>query len=205
MLKFLLIFPIAGAYFFVSWFTPWHELAPGSTISASYLFDLVFILSVFAWNKKLIFFGEMKFQSFLARLAMTFLLAIGCLFVLINSQIQTPFKYVDHLILQMLILAPLIEEFVYRESFFVILKRLTPNKNFALILNSLLFGLSHISGIFLLPAEFHTFIYAQVIYTIPLGWICAKARDRTDGIAEPIVLHLLFNLLFYIAVANFSM
>ena len=205
MLKFLLIFPIAGAYFFISWFTPWHELAPGSTISASYLFDLIFILSVFAWNRKLILFGDMRIQSFLARFLMTIALGGTSLYFLMSSKIQTPFKYVDHLVLQMLILAPFIEEFVYRESFFVILRRLNNNTNCTLVLNSLLFGISHISGIFLLPAEFHTFIYAQVVYTIPLGWICAKARERTGGIGEPIVLHLLFNLLFYIAVTEFGM
>ena len=205
MFKMFFIIPISAIYFFISWFTPWHELAPGSTISASYLFDLIFIFTIFAWNKKLILFGAVKPSGLILRLLLTIALGISCIAAAVYYQVAAPFKYVDHLLIQMLILAPLIEEFVFRESFFVIQKKLGFRGNWLLLFNSLLFGFSHISGVFLLPSEFHAFVYMQTMYTIPLGWVCAKAKVRTGGIGEPIILHLVFNLMFYYAVLELGL
>lgn len=205
MFKPLLILPILGLYFFISWCGPWQELAPGSTISASYLLDLIFILTVMIIRKKLVIIGELKLFVLLSRSVVSLLLAFACVSIAKYTNLIAPFKFVDHLLLQMLILAPFIEELVYRESILELQKKFGSSDRQILILNSLFFSLSHYSGIFLLPAEFHSFIYFQVLYTFPLGWLCTKAKLRSGGIAEPILIHLLFNLVFFFAVKNYGL
>lgn len=204
LMKMLLIIPVALFYFSVSWLTPWHEFAPGSTVSASYVFDLVFILIVFLINKELKIIGTIKLAKLAWKTVFIILFALCCLFLIHLASIKTPFKFVDNLFLQMIILAPLIEEFVFRESFFTLQARFSFTGKRLLFVNSFLFSLSHYSGALLLPAEFHSFLYFQLAYTFPLGWICAKARMLSDGVLEPIVLHLVFNVIFYLGVTHFG-
>lgn len=202
MLRSLLIIPIAVIYFFVSWFTPWHEFAPSSTISASYLFDLIFVLIVFILTRKLVIIGKINFLLLSFRIL--FVIAMGglCVLIVASTTLQAPFKYVDQLFWQMLILAPLIEELVFRESFLSLQQNLRTPSKWILITNSGLFSLSHYSGLFLLPVEFHPFIYFQILYTFPLGWLCTKARLNSGGIVAPVLMHFCFNLVFYFAVTN---
>ncbi|MBT4792381.1 MAG: CPBP family intramembrane metalloprotease, partial [Halobacteriovoraceae bacterium] len=101
--------------------------------------------------------------------------------------------------LQLLLLAPLIEELVFREGFVALFEKFKLNKILILSLNSILFSLSHLPALWHLPVEFHSFIAFQVFYTLILGWICTKVRIETKGLALPIIHHFLFNLIFYVA------
>ena len=200
----IFILPVAAVYFLISWLTPWHQLAPKSSISASYVFDLVFILMVFIFNQEINIKGFIKPKTLFLKAIVTTICAVICLSFIHYNQLQTPFKFVDNLFLQMIILAPFIEEFVFREAFYTLQKRFSGDGKSLLFLNSLLFSFSHYSGALLLPEEFHSFIYLQLAYTFPLGWLCAKSRKVSGGVIEPIILHLTFNTVFYIGVIKFG-
>ncbi len=204
-IKMLSIIPIAIIYFSISWLTPWHDIALGTTISASYGFDVLFVLIVFLLNRKLNLIGKIKLSSLSFKLVFTFIFSSLCLVFIHFSAVKTPFSFVDNLFLQMIILAPLIEEFVFREGFYSLQERLSFKGNTLLLVNSILFSLSHYSGTLLIPVEFHSFIYFQMLYTFPLGWICAKSRELSGGIFEPILIHFTFNLVFYVGVTEFGL
>ena len=57
-------------------------------------------------------------------------------------------------------------------------------KNYLLLCNAIMFSISHVPALFVLPKEFYGFIYLQLLYTFLLGWICAKARIRTGSTFE---------------------
>jgi len=100
----------------------------------------------------------------------------------------------------MIILAPIIEELVFRGSIYELFKKAKVKIWVNNLINSVLFALSHGSALFVLPAEFHPFIYFQMKYTFVLGHLCAKSRERTHGIIEPMFLHLIFNIVFYASI-----
>lgn len=199
----LLISPIL--YFSISWYVNWESFAPDSTISPSYLFDIIFSLSVFTIFKKVNFYKKLKIKPFIIRIIFITIIAILSVSTARFFEILSPFKYVENLLLQMLILAPIIEELVFRGAFFEIQKYCEKRTKVLLFFNAILFSLSHLSGIFNLPIEFHGFIFFQMIYTLILGWVCAKSRLESQGFFEPILLHFCFNLVFYIGVLEFGL
>lgn len=197
MNKLLLFFPII--YFSIAWFFPWGKIQPDMTVSISYVFDLFFVAVLWSLtrNKKII--GNIKLNKLIGKIIITGIFALLCIFISHTLKLKTPFKYIDHLWLQILILAPIIEELVFREAIFELHKKLKLKMKYLIIANALLFSISHIPALFYLPPEFHSFIYFQIIYTVGLGWMCAKSKQQTLGISEPILLHFLFNLIFFIA------
>jgi membrane protease YdiL (CAAX protease family) len=202
--QYSVIISIATIYFCISWLVPWSELAPNSTISPSYIFDILVIgLSFWALKLKHIV-GSIVLKSLIIRLTVVIFFAIVSASLTKSFNLLSPFKYVDLLVIQILILAPFIEEAVFRGAFFSIHERFEKRMLFVIGFNTLLFSFSHFSGTMFLPEEFHSFIYFQMLYTIPLGWLCSKARQKTGGVVEPIILHFGFNLIFYIGVVFFS-
>jgi membrane protease YdiL (CAAX protease family) len=65
-----------------------------------------------------------------------------------------------------------------------------------------IFAFSHMVGLSVLPAEYVPFIGFQVFYTFLLGLICGQALLRFHSVFAPMVLHFIFNLVFYIALAT---
>lgn len=187
-------------YFAVTWFFPWDVIQWNSTVSISYIFDIIFCISCFVIFRLPIRFGNQDTKGAVSRIIATIGVATFSLFIANLFILSAPFKYIELLFLQILILAPLIEEFLFRYAIFGALEKYFHNKNYLLLCNALLFSLSHAPAIYILPKEFHGFIYAQLIYTFFLGWICAKARLKTGSIIEPIILHFIFNLIFYVAI-----
>tara|TARA_B100000212_G_scaffold339039_1_gene316683 strand:- start:276 stop:893 length:618 start_codon:yes stop_codon:yes gene_type:complete len=185
-------------YFGVAWFFPWKLFQIDSTISISYLWDILFCVVVggtFSVPLK----GSNLNGMVVRILAIT---ALGCLslFVLNYSGVEVPFKFLEHPIIQLLILAPIVEEFVFRYALLGLYLQRIKSKNVGLLASSVLFSISHLPGMWHLPQEFAAFVYIQLGYTFCMGWIIGKARIRTGGVLEPIILHFIFNLLFYVAV-----
>lgn len=193
-------FVIPIFYFSISWFFPWEIIQWDSSISITYLFDVFFILvSFFVLKPKIRL--NVKIGIF-SRLFFTSLLALICIYCVYYFKLSAPFKYVDNLLIQILILAPFIEEFLFRFSFYEILKNKVGNGKILLFINSLLFAISHAGALSILPKEFFPYIFFQIGYTFFLGWICAKAKQDSHSIVEPIILHFVFNLLFFLAVTK---
>ncbi|MBC76448.1 MAG: hypothetical protein CME64_10580 [Halobacteriovoraceae bacterium] len=185
-------------YFAVAWFFPWKLFQVDSTISVSYVWDFVFCLGVgSAFSLPL---RPASISGLFVRVLA--IAALGCLslFILNYSGVEVPFKFLEHPIIQLLILAPIVEELVFRYALLGLYLQRIKSRNIGLLASSVLFSLSHAPGMLHLPEEYTTFVYIQIGYTFCMGWIIGKARIRTGGVIEPIGLHFIFNLLFYVAV-----
>lgn len=194
-LLYLLLIPI---YFAMAWLFPWKDYQIDSTISISYIWDILFCILVSLLLKTPFKINLNK--GFIIRAPSLALMALLCVYIAKWTNLNAPFRYIENLAMQIIILAPLIEELVFRHALYEVIKKSKLKMLFQYILGSLLFSLSHAPAIYYLPADFHGFIYFQLIYTFILGWIIIKARERSDSLLEPIVLHFIFNFIFYLSV-----
>jgi len=180
----------------------WQDLTPeGWSISVSYVFDVMFALTVLSLSGKKNYIGKTIPKNLIIRLVLVFGVALLAVTILhLSEPLVAPFKHVNYLFIQILILAPIIEELVFRGAIYELFKNAGIPIWVNNLVNSILFSLSHIAALYALPEEFHAFIYFQLKYTFVLGHLCAKSRERTHGVLEPIILHFAFNLVFYLAV-----
>ena len=203
-MKLLIVFIVPIFYFYMSWFFPWDIFQSKSTISITYVFDTFFVLTTFFIFKNKKILGKLDRKGFVFRLSAVSAIGVFCILIAKSLELKSPFKYIEYLFIQILILAPIIEEFVFRGAFIQVFENAKLKKPVIIYLNAILFSMSHLPALWFLPEEFHGFIGFQLFYTLLLGWICAKSRVKTNGMLEPVVLHFAFNLIFYIAVKNFG-
>lgn len=190
-------FLLVSLYFAFSWGLPWHKLT--STISFSYIFDFLFALIVsfffqLPWKIKWSI-NKQCLKSF----AEVFLLAFFSIFAIWFMDIETPFRLVSNLELQLLLLAPVLEELVFRQTFQRFLINQLGGKYVTSMLVAAVFSFSHLVALKILPAEYVPFIGFQVFYTFTLGLICGQALQKFQSVMVPITLHFIFNLIFYLA------
>jgi len=185
-------------YFAFSWGLPWHKLP--SSISFSYIFDLLFALGVsfffrlpwkFRWR-----INKQTFKAILEVLALA-TAAIGAIWYM---EIETPFRLVTGLEWHLLFFAPILEELVFRQTFQRTLVSQVGGKNITSMLVASIFAFSHLVGLTVLPVEYVPFVGFQVFYTFVLGVICGQALLRFHSVFAPITLHFIFNLMFYLAI-----
>lgn len=195
-----LTFLLIPLYFGVAWLFPWEEIQIDSTISVAYLWDfLFFILVSFLLGSK----PKLAFsKNILIRIPIIIAMSSLCIAITHYAKLDAPFRYLEHLALQIIFLGPLFEEVVYRHGIYEILNKLNLKKNFQYFLGAMLFSLGHAQALLFLSHDFHAFIYFQLVYTFFLGWVCIKARERTGSVFEPIILHMIFNYLFWLAVSK---
>ena len=190
-------FAIIVVYFGFSWGLPWNKIP--STISFSYIFDFVFALTVsFFYRLPWKFKWKINKQA-LKAFVEVFALAVGVIGAIYYLDIQTPFRLVNNLEIHLLLLAPLLEELVFRQTFQRVLIHNVGGKNVTSMLVASIFAFSHLVGLMVLPAEFVPFIGFQVFYTFVLGVICGQALLKFQSLLAPIILHFIFNLSFYVA------
>lgn len=184
-------------YFAFSWGLPWHKLP--STISFSYIFDLLFALGVsFFFRLPWKFRWRMNRHALLAMLEVFGLAAIS-IAAIWYMDIETPFRLVNGLEWHLLLFAPILEELVFRQTFQRFLISQVGGKRVTSMLVASIFAFSHLVGLTVLPAEYVPFIGFQVFYTFVLGILCGQALLRFHSVFAPMVLHLIFNLTFYTA------
>ncbi len=118
-----------------------------------------------------------------------------------------PFGEVNlKLIFLLLIVAPILEESLYRVGFWNVLSRIPilsskdHSASIALtVMTALLFSLAHFEAVFVVPVEFKVFVVYQSLYTFILGLILGEMRRRLSfgqGWGAVIFAHFLFNLGF---------
>lgn len=190
-------FALIIIYFAFSWGLPWHKLP--STISFSYIFDLLFALGVsffyrLPWKLR----WHINRQSFKA-VGEVLALSIGAIAAIWYMDIETPFRLVNGLEWHLLFFAPILEELVFRQTFQRVLIAQVGGKYVTSMLVAAIFAFSHLVGLTVLPVEYVPFIGFQVFYTFVLGLICGQALLRFHSVIAPIVLHFIFNLTFYLA------
>ncbi len=190
-------FVLIIVYFAFSWGLPWHKIP--STISFSYIFDLLFALGIsfffrlpwkFKWD-----INKQTFKAFGEVLA----LAIGSIAAIWYMDIEMPFRLVQNLEWHLLIFAPILEELVFRQTFQRVLIANVGGKRVTSMLVAAIFAFSHLVGLMVLPVEYVPFIGFQIFYTFVLGVICGQSLLKFHSILAPIAMHFLFNLSFYIA------
>lgn len=190
-------FALVIIYFAFSWGLPWHKLP--STISFSYIFDLLFALGVsFFYRLPWKFRWHINRQSFKA-VGEVLALAIGAIAAIWYMDIETPFRLVNGLEWHLLCFAPVLEELVFRQTFQRVLIAQVGGKYVTSMLVAAIFAFSHLVGLTVLPVEYVPFIGFQVFYTFVLGLVCGQALLRFHSVIAPIVLHFIFNLTFYLA------
>lgn len=191
------LFVLVTIYFAFSWGLPWHKLP--STISFSYIFDLLFALGVsFFFRLPWKFRWRINKQTFKA-IGETFALAAAAIGAIWVMDIETPFRLVNGLEWHLLFFAPVLEELVFRQTFQRVLISQVGGKYVTSMLVASIFAFSHLVGLTVLPVEYVPFIGFQVFYTFVLGLICGQALLRFHSVFAPIFLHFVFNLTFYLA------
>lgn len=193
-------FVLVIVYFAFSWGLPWHKIP--STISFSYIFDLLFALSVSFFFRLPWKFRWMITKQTLKATLEVLLLSGGAVLAIWYMDIETPFRLVNNLEWHLLLFAPILEELVFRQTFQRVLVSSVGGKYVTSMLVAAIFAFSHLVGLSVLPAEYVPFIGFQVFYTFLLGLICGQALLRFHSVFAPIFLHFIFNLVFYIALAT---
>lgn len=190
-------FVLVIIYFAFSWGLPWHKIP--SNISFSYVFDLVFALSVsfffrLPWKFKWTFTKQTG-----KAIVEVLTLALGAILAIWYLDIEIPFRLVNNLEWHLLLFAPILEELVFRQTFQRVLISSVGGKYVTSMLVAAIFAFSHLVGLSVLPVEYVPFIGFQVFYTFVLGLVCGQALLRFHSVLAPIFLHFLFNLVFYLA------
>lgn len=190
-------FVLVITYFGFSWGLPWHKIP--SSVSFSYIFDLIFALSVsFFFRLPWIFKWQLNKQAIKAILEVL-LLAVCSIACIHYMDIEIPFRLVHNLEWHLLLFAPILEELVFRQTFQRMLVSNVGGKNVTSMLVAAIFAFSHFVGLSVLPVEFVPFIGFQVFYTFVLGLICGQALLKFHSVLAPMLLHFIFNLSFYAA------
>ncbi len=191
-------FVLVIIYFGFSWGLPWHKIP--STISFSYVFDLLFALGVsfffrLPWKFKWHFFNKQTLKAF----SEVFALAAGSIAAIWYMDIEIPFRLVQNLEWHLLLFAPVLEELVFRQTFQRVLIGNVGGKRVTSMLVASIFAFSHLVGLSVLPVEYIPFIGFQVFYTFVLGVICGQSLLKFHSVLAPVAMHFIFNLSFYIA------
>ena len=190
-------FVLVVIYFGFSWGLPWHKIP--STISFSYVFDLLFALGVsFFFRLPWKFKWRVNLAAYKA-MGEVFALAVASIAAIWYMDIEIPFRLVQNLEWHLLLFAPILEELVFRQTFQRVLIGSMGGKRVTSMLVASIFAFSHLVGLAVLPVEYVPFIGFQVFYTFVLGVICGQSLLRFHSVLAPICLHFIFNLSFYIA------
>lgn len=105
----------------------------------------------------------------------------------------------NEILVPLLLIAPLLEEAVFRLFLWEPLQNLTKQPVLALLITSALFSYSHLHALWFVPSEIHSFIIYQTAYTFALGLACGYFMYRYYSLSSSILIHFAFNLGFYIS------
>lgn len=187
-------------YFSLSIFLPWPAIS--QSISVSYIFDLFFASFLMWYSNSFSLFRIFSIKGFITRNIVNLFCVIIILLSINLFDFVHPFGYLPNKFIQLLILAPIFEELVFRGAFNGLMNKFKLKEIYIHFISAVTFSLSHLPAYFVLDIEFKSFILFQVFYTFILGWICSKSYQKTKGILEPILLHFVFNLAFYWSIEN---
>jgi len=166
---------------------------------ASYLFELAFAgFTLVVFRQKQAPTGIVTRARFLDGLAA---LCFGFVIYRLGSALNlpNPFDFTSvQVLLLLLVVGPILEELVFRGAIWRLLQVLRTSSSMALIGTTAFFSFAHFFSWWSVPAELHTFIAYQTVYTLFLGWFCGWRRGQTASIFPAILVHAFFNLGFYL-------
>lgn len=99
----------------------------------------------------------------------------------------------------LLLLGPVLEEFIFRFALWHSFLVLGSGAIGTWLLTSALFSYGHFHSYFFVPGNWQGFIIFQTLYTLAAGLWWGWSYKKTGNLAHPIVLHIVFNLGFFLA------
>lgn len=102
-------------------------------------------------------------------------------------------------VLHLLVLAPILEELVFRSALWDLIQSLLKQEQVTLVLTSLAFAAGHFVAYFSVPEAFHGFILYQTIYVFLLALGLGLSRKASSSPLGSVLLHFQFNLGFFVA------
>lgn len=166
---------------------------------SSYIFELLLVLiSILVnWNA---FTKNLYWSKFNLIATLVFLFSGFFIYkIAAHQEIIIPFNLTGiETIFFLLVVAPILEEFIFRFFSWEALNFFkTPN--ITLLTTSLLFSYSHFHPIWNTSDAIHSFIIYQSIYTFFLGLACGFMRMKHHSLIGAIMIHFSFNLGFFLA------
>jgi membrane protease YdiL (CAAX protease family) len=186
----LLVFYILVRFFFTTWLDTLFAFS-------SYTFEIFLVaamailfkkefLSLWKLNKKHVIYTGASLLS-------------GFVIYKLAEVLQVPIPFdvtAKNVWFFLLILGPILEELIFR---FFVWQPLGHKPKFALGFTSLLFAFSHFHAFWFVSPDIHGFVYYQTLYTLGLGLACGYMIYRYHSLLAAVLLHLGFNLGFYLA------
>ncbi len=167
---------------------------------AGYLFEIVMVgLAGIIYHDRI----RMKLENPVSELAKAFIpsMVLGAAAFLATKPLGlvVPFDLGSmEAILFLILIGPVLEEFIFRMALWQPLKDLMGPRT-ALIGTTLIFAYAHFHAYWFVPAEYKTFVIYQTIYVLGLGFYCGWRLSRTSALTAPLLVHLAFNLGFYLS------
>jgi membrane protease YdiL (CAAX protease family) len=185
-------------YFGVLIIVPWGQLDATLGFSSSYLFDFFYAASLIFFFRPSYTLRVSKMNLYTMIFGFTAICTLVILGLLIILEIKHPFHFLENPFLQLVIIAPLLEELIFRGALGGYQLKFFNDFRFNWAINGLVFSFSHLLGYWVVPEEYQTFIWVQVFYTFLLGALCYRSLEKTRNVLFPIGIHLVFNLMFYL-------
>ena len=172
-------------------------------IYASYLFELVIVIwAIVRMSSKSEF--RFKLSPRITGLTVILILAGWCAHLgAATIGLVIPFDATSfETRMFLLVVAPILEELLFRQTFWKQFELLRLPKASAWIFTSVFFSFAHLNAIRFVPTELFTFIYYQAGYTLLLGLACGWVRQKDDSVVSAILLHAGFNLGFFLGMTT---
>lgn len=175
-------------------FDPWvRTLSPWTAYTIEGTLVLIFIFA----NWRHLRFRFTQPHRWKTHLGISLLL--GAFIALAGTQfnLDIPFDFAEpELWLQLVIVAPLLEEALFRLLTWNTLAGWIRRPRVLIMMTATLFALAHYSAILYVPEDFAPFVIYQTVYTGCLGIYWGYAREKTGSWLAPAALHLAVNLTF---------
>ncbi|MBI3556538.1 MAG: CPBP family intramembrane metalloprotease [Deltaproteobacteria bacterium] len=166
---------------------------------ASYVFEGIFVLAVLGVYRSRIHVSLEKLKAVLPDCVLALPLGFGVYKFALYFGIPVPFDFADHeTLLFLLVLAPFLEELIFRQALWYSAETLTARPTATLAITTVIFGSAHFQAYFYVSSEVQHFVVYQTLYALLIGLWWGYRYMKTQSVAVPIALHLLFNLGFYL-------
>lgn len=166
----------------------------------NYIFDLSFVIFFLIKMSSEIHFkggwGKSSFIQYGLSLISGFLVYKAAL----HFKIAIPFDLKGtEVLLFLLIIGPILEEFIFRFCILYLLRTISSSKFLIILFSSLLFSLSHFVAYFDVPKSIGIFVIYQSAYTFLIAIWWGYSYIKSKSLTIPCFLHIFFNFGFYLA------
>ncbi len=166
----------------------------------SYLFEVIFVLTTyFCYRKNIRIWKNITLKDFLISSGA---LISGFLVYKMAGPFGLIIPFDFHSLITLfflLVVAPLLEELLFRMALWESLKAIYSKDWFLIATTTILFSVGHLLSYWFVPSEFKTFVLYQSIYVIFLSFALGWQRLKTNSLSVPILIHFMFNLGFALA------